>query len=107
MDELSPARVFVTVWLPEALDPNTGWLIYDPASGELMDYSSNVTINDNRAIISYTDGGLGDKDGTDGQRRRCGEGRDTRLHIGPTAPWALLSMGALWLARRRRALPAR
>ena len=63
VDQLSPARVFVTVWFPEDLDPETGWVIFDPASNELVDYSANVTINGNRAIIRYFDGGLGDKDG--------------------------------------------
>ncbi|MFK8015836.1 MAG: choice-of-anchor U domain-containing protein, partial [Gammaproteobacteria bacterium] len=63
VDPASPATVFVTVWFPEELDPDTGWVLYDPASNELIDYSDNVTINGNRAIITYTDGELGDKDG--------------------------------------------
>ncbi|MEM6639752.1 MAG: choice-of-anchor U domain-containing protein [Pseudomonadota bacterium] len=62
-DPANPARVFVTVWLPEVLDPNSGWVLYDPASDELIDFSSRVTFNGNRAIIEYVDGGFGDKDG--------------------------------------------
>jgi hypothetical protein len=64
VDPASPARVFVTVWLPEAMDPDTGWVIYDPATQELLDFSDHVTFNGNRAIIEYVDGGFGDKDGT-------------------------------------------
>ena len=63
VDPNAPARAFVTVWLPEALDPNTGWFIYDPATQELLDFSSHVTFNGNRAILEYVDGGFGDKDG--------------------------------------------
>jgi hypothetical protein len=132
VDQSNPARVFVTVWMPEALDPDTGWLIYDPASAELMDYSSNVTINDNRAIISYTDGGLGDKDGTvngvivDPSGPLVPEAvvtpPATPVPPSPTpapaprpasgdgggggapAPWSLLALGGLLLARRRSAV---
>ena len=63
VDPDNPAQVFVTVWLPEALDGDAGWVLFDRAGAELIDYSANATPNGNRVIISYTDGGVADEDG--------------------------------------------
>lgn len=63
VDPLSPTEVFVSVWLPEDYDPQSGWTKYDEATGEIVDYSDYVTFNDNRATVRLVDGGVGDQDG--------------------------------------------
>ncbi len=62
-DPLAPASIFISVWLPEAYDPQSGWQKFDEATGELIDYSDFVTYNGNRVTIQIIDGGLGDQDG--------------------------------------------
>ncbi|MEO1575132.1 MAG: thrombospondin type 3 repeat-containing protein, partial [Pseudomonadota bacterium] len=126
----APARVFVTVWLPEVLDPSTGWFIYDPATQALIDFSDNVTFNGNRAILEYVDGGLGDKDGivngfivdpsgplvVDGAAPPSPPSpppvstvpppqNDASGGGGVPSPWVLLALGGL-LGRRARTLRA-
>jgi hypothetical protein len=63
IDPANPATVNLTVYFAEPLAANTRWYKYDPSTGEVTDFSSNVSFNGNEAVVTLTDGGLGDADG--------------------------------------------
>ena len=61
-EPLNPTTIEVTVHFPEILPQGTRWLMLDTVTNTLIDYTSNVTFDGNRAILSLTDGDLGDLD---------------------------------------------
>jgi len=63
VDELSPVRVSVSVYLPDEVLEGSRWYKYDEASGELSDYSEYVVRSGRMLIVSLEDGGVGDADG--------------------------------------------
>ncbi len=64
VDADNPAKVDITLFFPDPLSADTKWYKYDPADGTMTDFTTNVTIDDNRVVLSLTDGGTGDADGT-------------------------------------------
>jgi hypothetical protein len=63
VDSSNPATVNLSVYFAEPLAANTRWYKYDPSTGDVTDFSSNVSINGNEAVVTLTDGGAGDADG--------------------------------------------
>jgi hypothetical protein len=63
VDPAAPAEVFVSIWLPEAYDAQSGWHKFDEATSKVSDYSNFATYNGNRVTLRLVDGGFGDQDG--------------------------------------------
>ena len=63
VDTQNPATVEVSVYFPYELAADTRWYKYDPSTQQVSDFTDNVTITGNKAVLRLTDGGLGDADG--------------------------------------------
>ncbi len=59
----NPATVRVTVYLPDELDPDSGWLSYDETIGQTVDLSDLATVQGNSVTLTFVDGGPADQDG--------------------------------------------
>lgn len=63
VDPVTPAEVFVSFWLPDSYNEQSGWQKYDEATGDLSDYSAQSTYSGKSVTIRFVDGGVGDQDG--------------------------------------------
>ena len=64
IDNLSPgATVDIDFYFPAELPLDTRWYKYDSASGVLNDYTDNIAIDENKVMLTITDGDYGDEDG--------------------------------------------
>jgi hypothetical protein len=63
VDANNPSTVNIAFYFPEPLPSNTKWYKYDLANYTMFDFTSNLTISGNRAVLTLTDGGPGDNDG--------------------------------------------
>ena len=59
----NPSSVDVVVHFPEDLPSGSKWFKYDPVTSTVNDYSFNVSMTNNVAVIRLVDGGVGDGDG--------------------------------------------
>ncbi len=64
IDNLSPgAKVDIDFYFPVELPLDTKWYKYDSTSGVLNDYTDNIAIDENKVMLTITDGDYGDEDG--------------------------------------------
>lgn len=63
VNAVNPATADVTFYFPESLPSEAKWYKYDPVSGEMTDFTANVVFSGNQAVVTLTDGGVGDADG--------------------------------------------
>jgi len=63
VDQNNPVTVNVTIYFEGPVAAETRWYKYDPSTGTVTDYTSNVSINGNAVVVTLKDGGSGDVDG--------------------------------------------
>jgi hypothetical protein len=123
IDPVEPARVTVSVHLPERPAGAVRWYKADPATGALFELPGAVTFQGSTALVELVDGGIGDFDGvvngvivdpsgpltipSSGGNGGSG-GAVADDSGGGSSGWLVPALlAAVGLSRRRRASPAR